>query len=83
MLRVLPFFLSFCPFLFSLSAFRPALLLLSSVLGLVLLSWLCGLVSWCVGVVGFLSLSDDFRYEKRGANLRPFLRSCMLLFCQI
>ena len=31
-------------------------------------------VGW---VVGFLSLSDGFRYKKKGRVLRPFLRSCV------
>ena len=46
-----------------LSCFRPALLLF------VLFSWLCGLAFG----VGFLSLSDGFRYKKKGRALRPFL----------
>ena len=45
----------------------------------VLLSWLCGLVYWLGWGVCFLSLSDGFRYKKRGANLRPFMR-CLLLY---
>ena len=60
--------LSSCPLLFS---FRSALVLLpclASALGLVLLSWLCGLAFGVGWVVGFLSLSDGFRYKKERAQ---------------
>ena len=44
-------------------------------------SWSC-LVFLAFGVgwvVGFLSLSDGFRYKKKGRGLRPFLRSCVVV----
>ena len=71
--------LSSCPLFFS---FRPALVLLpclASALGLVLFSWLCGLAFGVGWVVGFLSLSDGFRYKKKGRGLRPFLRCLFAL----
>ena len=68
---------SSCPLLFS---FRSALVLLpclASALGLVLLSWLCGLAFGVGWVVGFLSLSDGFGHKKKGRNsLRPLLSCC-------
>ena len=63
--------LSSCP------AFACSLAWLSALLAFllfVLLSWLCGLAFGVGWVVGFLSLSDGFRYEKGAHFLRPFLR---------
>ena len=48
---------------------------------LVLLSSACplSLPSLSLWVVGFLSLSDGFRYKKKGRVLRPFLWSCVVV----
>ena len=64
----LPFVFFSCPLVLS---FSPFVLLLSC-----FPAWLLLLVfgSACVVVVGFLSLSDGFRYEKGAHFLRPFLR---------
>lgn len=73
--------LPFCPLVFfscplvQLSSSSPAWLpALSAFLLFVLISWLCGLAFGVGWVVGFLSLSDGFRYKKKGRFLRPFLR---------
>lgn len=93
MLCVLPFLLSNSPaksfllsfrflLLFSCPAFAcsPAWLpVLSAFLPFVLLSWLCGLAFGVGWVVGFLSLSEGFRYKKKGRALRPFLRCLFAL----
>ena len=61
------------PFILSNSPANSPFVGLGLFLVLVLRSWLCGLICGRVGVVGFLSLSDDFRYKKKGRALRPFL----------
>ena len=72
---------SFCPFVF----FSCPLVLLSLALLLGFVAcfpaWLLLLVFGvaCVVVVGFLSLSDGFRYKKKGRALRPFLRCLFAL----
>ena len=68
--------LSSCPALVLLSSCSPAWLpALPAFLLFVLFSWLCGLAFG----VGFLSLSDGFRYKKKGRALRPFLRCLFAL----
>ena len=72
---LLPFVFFSCP-LVLLSSCSPAWLpALPAFLLFVLFSWLCGLAFG----VGFLSLSDGFRYKKKGRALRPFLRCLFAL----
>ena len=48
----------------------------------VLISWLCGLAFSVGWVVGFLSLSDGFRYKKKGRSVlvRPLLPCCSFVY---
>ena len=68
----------FCPFALVFAFLFTSLLLLSL---FVLLSSACplSLPSLSLWVVGFLSLSDGFRYKKKGRVLRPFLWSCVVV----
>ena len=67
--------LSFCPLCscFYLFSCFPRLVLLAAWLLILVLS------SLSLWVVGFLSLSDGFRYKKKGRVLRPFLWSCVVV----